>query len=240
VYNFDKETPLHLAVLTGNAEITSVLLSFGAQSSVKDSNGNTALHLAVLHGNLDCVKAILNINNIKSLPLDDFNDEGYSPLHLCALNGRVEEMKYLIMKGAEVNLKDAKSGRTPLFHAVEANNCDLVQLLLACDANPNEANFCGHTPLIAAGEISFACRNPTEEYTVADGINFSSKLVPLSRGSKVTHTVDEQSEIVFEGELLEDVNMDDMQKSDLTAHCYSSVTVNSNSNNSSNPWFLND
>lgn len=30
---------------------------------------------------------------------------GYSPLHLCALNGRVEEMKYLIMKGAEVNLK---------------------------------------------------------------------------------------------------------------------------------------
>lgn len=30
---------------------------------------------------------------------------GYSPLHLCALNGRVEEMKSLIMKGAEVNLK---------------------------------------------------------------------------------------------------------------------------------------
>lgn len=73
---FFLQTPLHLAVLTGNAEITSVLLSFGAQPSVKDSNGNTALHLAVLHGNLDCVKAILNINNTKSLPLDDFNDEG--------------------------------------------------------------------------------------------------------------------------------------------------------------------
>ena len=73
---FFLQTPLHLAVLTGNAEITSVLLSFGAQPSVKDSNGNTALHLAVLHGNLDCVKAILNTNNTKSLPLDDFNDEG--------------------------------------------------------------------------------------------------------------------------------------------------------------------
>lgn len=70
------QTPLHLAVLTGNAEITSILLSFGAQPSLKDSNGNTALHLAVLHGNLDCVRAILNINNTKSLPLDDFNDEG--------------------------------------------------------------------------------------------------------------------------------------------------------------------
>jgi hypothetical protein len=73
---FSLQTPLHLAVLTGNAEITSMLISFGAQPSVKDSNGNTALHLAVLHGNLDCVKAILNINNTKSLPLDVFNDEG--------------------------------------------------------------------------------------------------------------------------------------------------------------------
>jgi ankyrin repeat protein len=53
-----------------------MLLSFGAQPSVKDSIGNTALHLAVLHGNLDCLKAILNTNNTESLPLDDFNDEG--------------------------------------------------------------------------------------------------------------------------------------------------------------------
>jgi ankyrin repeat protein len=53
-----------------------MLISFGAQPSVKDSNGNTALHLAVLHGNLECVKAILNTNSIESLPLDDFNDEG--------------------------------------------------------------------------------------------------------------------------------------------------------------------
>jgi ankyrin repeat protein len=73
---FYLQTPLHLAVLNGNAEITQMLISFGAQPSVKDSNGDTALHLAVLHGNLDCVKAILNTNNTKSLPLDDFNDEG--------------------------------------------------------------------------------------------------------------------------------------------------------------------
>ncbi|PNF20576.1 hypothetical protein B7P43_G04870, partial [Cryptotermes secundus] len=112
VYNLDKETPLHLAVLNGNAEIVRMLISFGAQSSVKDRNGNTALHLAVLHGNLDCVKAILNTNSTKSLPLDDINDEGYSPVHLCALNGKVEEMKCLIIKGAQVNLKVRENRNT--------------------------------------------------------------------------------------------------------------------------------
>lgn len=134
-------------------------------------------------------------------------------------------------------LKDAKSGRTPLFHAVEANNCDLVQLLLACDASPYEANFCGHTPLSAASEVSFACRNTTKEYSVSEGINFSSKLVSLSRGSDVIHTLDEGSNIVFGGELFEDVHMDEAHESDLVAHYCSSSTVNSNSNN---PWFLND
>lgn len=137
-------------------------------------------------------------------------------------------------------LKDAKSGRTPLFHAVEANNSDLVQLLLACDANPNEANFSGHTPLTAASEISFTCRNSTEEYSASDGINFSSKLVPLNRASSVTHTAGEGSEIVFEGELLGEINMDEVQRSDLAVHCYSNVSRSRNDNNSNNPWFLND
>jgi ankyrin repeat protein len=73
---FRLQTPLHLAVLNGNADITQILISFGAQPSVKDRNGNTALHLAVLYGNLHCLKVILNTNNTESLPLDDFNDEG--------------------------------------------------------------------------------------------------------------------------------------------------------------------
>jgi hypothetical protein len=137
-------------------------------------------------------------------------------------------------------LQDAKSGRTPLFHAVEANNRDLVQLLLAYDANPNEANFSGHTPLSAASEISFSCKNTAKEYLISEGINCSSKLVPLSRGSDVTHTFNEGSNIVFGEELLGDVHMDEVHDGDLTAHCYSSATTNSNNNNNVNPWFLND
>jgi hypothetical protein len=136
-------------------------------------------------------------------------------------------------------LKDAKSGRTPLFHAVEADNCGLVQFLLACDANPYEANFSGHTPLSAASEISFTCRNTTKEYPVSDGINFSSKLIPLSSGSSMAHALDEGSSIVFEGEVMEEVCMDKVHENSL-AQCHSSATMNSSSNSSSNPWFMNE
>jgi hypothetical protein len=132
-------------------------------------------------------------------------------------------------------LKDAKSGRTPLFHAVEADNGGLVQLLLAFDASPNEANFSGHTPLSAASQIYLTCRNTTKEYSISDGINFSSKLVPLSRESSVIHTLDEASNVVFEGDLLDDVCMVEMRENDL-AQRYSSATVNS----SSNTWLLNE
>jgi hypothetical protein len=56
-------------------------------------------------------------------------------------------------------------------------------------------------------------------------------LVPLSRGSSVTHTLDEGSNIVLGGELLDDVCMDE---------CYSSATMNGSSNSSSSPWYLNE
>lgn len=57
------------------------------------------------------------------------------------------------------------------------------------------------------------------------------------------HTLDEGSNIVFGGELLEDVCMDEVHENDL-AQCCSSATMNgssnSSSNSNSNPWFLNE
>jgi hypothetical protein len=59
-------------------------------------------------------------------------------------------------------------------------------------------------------------------------------LVPLSRGSSTTHALDEGSDVVFEGELMEDVCADEVR-----AQCYSSATTNSGGSSSS-PWFLNE
>ncbi|KAJ9595486.1 hypothetical protein L9F63_013308, partial [Diploptera punctata] len=230
VPNNEKKTPLHLAVEYGNAEIAKILLNFGAQPRVKDCDGNTSLHLAVIEGNYQCVEAVLNYSkDPSSLPLDDFNDEGYAPMHLCALRGKVKECRLLLNKGADVNLKDARSGRTPLFHAVEANSGELVQLLLEADANTNEPNFAGHTPLTAASEISYSAR-PNVKDGVADGINFSSKLVSLRSGEDIGQIIEDGSNIVISGDIVEDISMDEDNEV-MGAESYSRTTRNVNSSN---------
>lgn len=48
--------------------------------------------------------------------------------------------------------KDGKSGRTPLHHAVETENLEVIQELLKCGANVSAGSFSGNTPLqVASG-----------------------------------------------------------------------------------------
>lgn len=55
------------------------------------------------------------------LGIDCFNYEGLTPLMLCA-EGQATIAKVLLKNGADPNIRDQKSGRTALFHGLEANN----------------------------------------------------------------------------------------------------------------------
>lgn len=52
-------TALHLAVMSGNAVVTRMLVIAGATLAVRDFNGDTPLHLAVAANNKDCIQALL-------------------------------------------------------------------------------------------------------------------------------------------------------------------------------------
>ncbi|PBC30188.1 DNA-binding protein Ets97D [Apis cerana cerana] len=77
---------------------------------------------------------------------------GMAPLHYCALNGYIDGINALIKGGAEVNLKDNRSGRTPFFHALENNHVSVAQKLLEYGAIADLPNFSGQSVLTLVDE----------------------------------------------------------------------------------------
>lgn len=52
-------TPLHLAVMSGNAIVTRMLVIAGVSLGVRDRLGETPLHKATLSRDIECIKALL-------------------------------------------------------------------------------------------------------------------------------------------------------------------------------------
>jgi ankyrin repeat protein len=74
---------------------------------------------------------------------------GETALHIVTNRRDLTWMQFLIAKGANVNVRDAK-GMTPLVSAVNANFPEGVELLVDKGARLNESNNAGETPLITA------------------------------------------------------------------------------------------
>lgn len=150
IYNNLKQTPLHLAVITVQPYIVEKLVSAGANVNLPDRNGQTPTHLACNRASVECLETLVKARNTPDLELRNFN--GYTPLHEAVLARCSGAVTCLIRQGAKVNCKDGKGGRTPLHHAVETENMEVIQELLKCGASASEGSFSGNTPLqIASG-----------------------------------------------------------------------------------------
>lgn len=66
------------------------------------------------------------------------------------MKSQTDLIEMLLDAGADVNLGDAKSGRSSLFHAAESNDIPICELLLRRKADPNVPNFAGETAVYAA------------------------------------------------------------------------------------------
>lgn len=58
IRNDDSNSPLHLAVATGQWHVARWLIIAGANPCPRDANGDSPLHLAAKANDCDCVKAI--------------------------------------------------------------------------------------------------------------------------------------------------------------------------------------
>lgn len=106
------------------------------------------IHDAVRSGDLEKVKTLLQ-SHAEWLNSPDQNHK--TPLHHALASGHIDMAKYLIERGADIDLKD-KDKAAPLHNAAFLGSLEVVDLLLKKGAAAlNEGNFRGQTPL------HFAC-----------------------------------------------------------------------------------
>jgi len=69
------QTPLHLAVITGQTDVVRCLLEAGASPNCADRKGLNSLHLAVVSNCVECLRALLTLGH-HPVDLNAMNYEG--------------------------------------------------------------------------------------------------------------------------------------------------------------------
>ena len=176
-------TPLWIASQKGHLEIIKVLIAAGADMIKSDNNGVTPLHIASQNGHLEIVKFLVRINGIEVVNQAD--DNGDTPLtaaidseHLEIINvlkavqptifvkeliracgqGNVRRVTLIIEQEAiDINAKYGLYEDTALIKSSENGHIEVVKILLAADAEVNQADKNGVTALsfaIANGHVN--------------------------------------------------------------------------------------
>ncbi len=176
-------TPLHFAIITGHEHIIKILLDAGADIEAKNYNGITPLTWSLRGGGpLSVTKQLLQAGaNIEARDKDDEtalhwasffakphfiqlllemgadiearNNKGNTPLHIASMDEEaVMAVKVLLAAGANIEAKN-NNDKTPLYLATTAGLGDIVDVLIAANAERIDANVAdeyGNTPLYNA------------------------------------------------------------------------------------------
>ncbi|TKB95281.1 ankyrin repeat domain-containing protein [Pedobacter cryophilus] len=85
--------------------------------------------------------------------INDYSDDGFTALGLAAYFGREEVARYLVLKGADVNLSSKNGYHVfPLHSAVAGNHLNISRMLIENGAIVNVAQMSGVTPLHSAAQ----------------------------------------------------------------------------------------
>ncbi|MBC8467887.1 MAG: ankyrin repeat domain-containing protein [Planctomycetes bacterium] len=105
----------------------------------KSAELSTLLHESSWDGKIDRVKSLISkVANVKV--------QAPMALHYATENGHKDIMELLIVKGANVNAKNA-AGQTPLHYAAERGLKDIAEMLIANGVDVNARNIEGQTPV---------------------------------------------------------------------------------------------
>jgi len=162
VNRLNGESAIHRSCDSSLLEITKTLVIDGkCDISIPCMFGNTPLHYAVGSGNLQICELLLGsfeTSNERKL-LNLTNNEGLTPFFQALQNGHLHLASVLILKGADINMKDANYW-SPLYWASFKGDVSVVDLLLNTIITKSddedtvllvdEADLDGNTPLFIA------------------------------------------------------------------------------------------
>lgn len=106
-------------------------------------SGANALHLAAINGHSDVLRFYLD--KCLLMDLDTVSNERFTPLHLASFSGKINAVRFLHSKGADLNLKSAH-GNLPLHLAVQQGQVEVIEFLLA-NGSCVDADSYGLTPV---------------------------------------------------------------------------------------------
>ncbi|MCG8622940.1 MAG: ankyrin repeat domain-containing protein [Proteobacteria bacterium] len=143
-------TPLHFAVSSGEVNVVEFLIKAEANVNIRDDDGITPLHLAVEKNDVVTTEILIKANakvNIR-------DDDGFTPLHLALIKNEAETAEILIneirnSEEEDINARD-RDGWTPLHYAARWGDANIVQILIAAEADVNARADSGKTPLDVA------------------------------------------------------------------------------------------
>ncbi|TVU06249.1 hypothetical protein EJB05_49451 [Eragrostis curvula] len=136
------------AAIDGNLRLLKKMAKKVSLQEARDIDGRNALHLAAARAHLAVCRFLveesgLDVNSASA-------EAGESPVLLAAAGGDSGVLEYLVGRGGDPKMADAR-GSTPLHDAAERGHCETVRLLLAMGVEVDALGQRG-TPLhLAAG-----------------------------------------------------------------------------------------
>ena len=123
-------TPLHVAVVLGNAAATKALIMTRADVDILDANSDAPLHLAIERGHVGIAQDLL----IKGADYAVRGSKGGYPIHLAASRGQDDVVLSLVQSEANLDCLNVH-GQTPLAVAMHGDRLSTVEALLAGGAD---------------------------------------------------------------------------------------------------------
>ncbi|KAL6046305.1 Ankyrin repeat domain-containing protein 53 [Balamuthia mandrillaris] len=106
-------------------------------------NEQTFLHLMCLQGNPAIVARLID----NGADINALDGKGSTPLHLAAANGHLECVKVLLDRHADPNVEEPYNRCSPLHHAAQYNQTQVLQLLIESGATVDHKDRNGVLPI---------------------------------------------------------------------------------------------